>query len=129
MKCYKCDGTGVVDIPEADPLTGKIPEPVKCRHCKGTGEVPPYFTPMPWKLDARNGLIRHENGKFVICEISGFGSPEGCANAKLIKVAPEMYDMLAFILEFVENGGNEGEINDCYAEAIAKILRKARGEE
>lgn len=40
MKCYECDGTGVVDIPEADPLTGKIPEPVKCRHCKGTGEAP-----------------------------------------------------------------------------------------
>ena len=35
---------------------------------------------------------------------------------------------LAFILEFVENGGNEGEIRECYAEAIAKILRKARGE-
>ena len=43
--------------------------------------------------------------------------------------APEMYDMLAFILEFVEHGGNEGEIRECYAEAIAKILRKARGEE
>lgn len=50
------------------------------------------------------------------------------ATTYLLVAAPEMYDMLAFILEFVENGGNEGEINDCYAEAIAKILRKARGE-
>lgn len=50
------------------------------------------------------------------------------ATTYLLAAAPEMYDMLAFILEFVENGGNEGEIRECYAEAIAKILRKARGE-
>lgn len=129
MKCFECDGTGCCGIPDADPMTGKIPRVKKCSECNGTGEVPPYFTPMPWKLDARNGLIRPENGKFVICEISGFGSPEGCANAKLIKVAPKMYEMLDFILEFVENGGNEGEIRECYAEVISQILREARGEE
>ena len=53
---------------------------------------------------------------------------EAEATTHLLAAAPEMYDMLAFILEFVENGGNEGEIRECYAEAIAKILRKARGE-
>ena len=52
---------------------------------------------------------------------------EAEATTHLLAAAPEMYDMLAFILEFVAHGGNEGD-RECYAEAIVKILRKARGE-
>lgn len=76
-------------------------------------------------------VFTEKNGKDVAVAAVAIDDDhdEATATTHLLAAAPEMYDMLAFILEFVENGGNEGEIRECYAEAIAKILRKARGEE
>ena len=63
MKCYECDGTGVVDIPEADPLTGKIPEAKKCRYCNGTGDTPDKEL-ISSKCDELKAMLLEKNRKY-----------------------------------------------------------------
>ena len=104
------------------------------------------FTPGPW--EAYNSVVHTTkkdslppdrtwgyglNDGFICClddgEYHNYSDPEECAaNAHLIAAAPEMYEMLDFLLDFVMNGGNEGEIRECYAVAIEYVLKKARGE-
>lgn len=104
----------------------------------------PKFTPGPYTVciedyecgdtgeyDTMFCIDAEDDGKIItIAQVVPihYDEDKTTATTHLLAAAPEMYDMLAFILEFVENGGNEGEIRECYAEAIAKILRKARGE-
>ena len=100
----------------------------------------PKFTPGPYTVRIEGDTGKYSIAFYIEEEMKSKTRPiaqvfnihydedKTTATTHLLAAAPEMYDMLAFILEFVENGGNEGEIRECYAEAIAKILRKARGE-
>ena len=85
------------------------------------------FTPGPWT--SINNFVHDADGLTIcVAEAKNRKIDDAIANAALIAAAPEMRDMLAFLLEFVENGGNEGEIRECYAPAIRDLLKKTRGE-
>lgn len=79
-----------------------------------------------WTMHEFLSSITIRDGKKMVCRCTQ--NATGKKYATLIKTAPEMRDMLAFLLEFVENGGNEGEIRECYAPAIRDLLKKTRGE-
>lgn len=50
---------------------------------------------MPWKLNHSelNPQVEDDNGNYV-CQVWGYGTPEGRHNARLICAAPEMYKLL-----------------------------------
>lgn len=82
----------------------------------------------PWEIVDYGYGLKIEPDICWIGDNSNVSKEKQAAIARLIKVAPKMYDMLAFLLEFVEEGGNEGEIRECYAPAIKELLNEARGE-
>jgi len=61
------------------------------------------FTPGPWKVDEAEGLpiavIENNEDGNGICEVGISTDPETVANARLIAAAPEMYELLKYMLE------------------------------
>ena len=88
------------------------------------------FTPGPWKLYNKNGIISiYANNKEVI-KWTGFDSsdyPEDAiANARLISQAPTMYQKLADTVEFLDRymtdgTGDIGELREDLVETLHKI--------
>ena len=56
---------------------------------------------MPWKLNHSelNPQVEDDKGNYV-CQVWGTGTPEGRRNARLICAAPEMYRLLAEIVDY-----------------------------
>ena len=81
------------------------------------------FFPGPWHYLPYGQLVEDDNLYPIAEDVL---DPE---NGALIAAAPEMYDMLSLLLEFVEDGGIGGERAELYAPAIRDLLKKARGEQ
>jgi biotin synthase-related radical SAM superfamily protein len=85
------------------------------------------FTPGPWKL-GRCGQILGEDGEFI-CKARKWTiyqyskSPVEKANAALIAAAPELYNALDMLVEWVKMGDYDAE----FLEQSLSALAKARG--
>lgn len=88
------------------------------------------FTPAPQSI-AKKGKLRGavvaKDGEMV-CDPSGAGryEDEMDANARLIAVATEMYELLELLDNYL---AIKGGFNDRMTTKISKLLKKARGEE
>lgn len=78
------------------------------------------FTKGPWFYEAATGEIYSDNYAEIICDMLPTGDEEFDANAALIAVAPEMYEMLKTACGMFS--GTE------FASRAESLLAKARGE-
>ena len=88
----------------------------------------PKFTPGPWH-DYQYMLasaIEDANAR-KICDMSesDFSLDEDEANARLIAVAPDMYELLRQVVDIMDDSEDCGEIP---VDRINAVLRKVRGE-
>ena len=81
----------------------------------------------PWQgsLEAAPGLtIGSPHNTEMICRVSGYLQPV-VANARLISLAPEMYDLVAYVA--MHRCQHPDEPGDCHYCAARAIVRKAEG--
>ena len=95
------------------------------------------YTPGPWathKTEGNGGnipdrleIVGPEEGRkrSLIASIYGFKLPEGQANARLIAAAPELYEALENLMDFLFHGKKDRQMILRARAALAK----ARGEE
>ena len=101
------------------------------------------FTKGPWVISTLYNTLMQINSNGVdICEVDCNGdfneetgimksTVEELANAHLIKMAPDMYELLIRFLPMDEDGNGEFEYNDgseYLGERVEALLAKARGE-
>ena len=85
------------------------------------------FTKGPWRIDEFRDFASIMAGYTEICYIDDdLNCDKVRANARLIASAPEMYELLELLDNYLAiNGG----LNDRMTTEIRKLLKKARGEE
>ena len=89
----------------------------------------PKFTPGPWHVENRHKpYVMQQNGIALaeVWELSVISREQAVANANLIAVAPEMYEIL--VSECLGCGLCNGKLENAPACKIARVLSKARGE-
>lgn len=95
------------------------------------------FTPPPWSVPDKGelrGAVVAKDGKMV-CDPSGAGrhEDEAEANARLIAAAPEMYELLGCIQDYLQtlvfDDIDQQFINEIWIDEIRMEMKKARGEE
>ena len=91
------------------------------------------FTPGPWKTAAPHEYIVYEDKTqaklFIARDVDGYTEEEQIANARLIAAAPEMYDELYEILQFMQGITFWGRVvYERYAKDIAELLARIDGE-
>ena len=94
------------------------------------------ISPAPWRVsDAQHYWIDDTNGKVVCDGLTFRGNDENAdaeerANARLIAAAPEMYDMLQSLVEYIDRECIPCGETACELLAVAhNVLSKAAGEE
>ena len=85
------------------------------------------FTKGPWRIDEFRDFASIMAGYTEICYIDDdLNCDKVRANARLIAAAPEMYELLELLDNYLAiNGG----LNDRMTTEISKLLKKVRGEE
>ena len=85
------------------------------------------FTKGPWRIEEFRDFASIMAGYTEICYIDDdLNCDKVRANARLIAAAPEMYELLELLDNYLAiNGG----LNDRMTTEIRKLLKKARGEE
>lgn len=126
VKCYRCDGDGSIDEPSY------AHEP--CWKCNGEGVLQYIHEPIlskhtsgPWRVGSHGSVVANSpipgvNGSDAVDYYGGHLVCESVtpSNAKLIALAPEMYDLLATI----ENDGKQ--VPDWLWKKIQDLLSRAR---
>ena len=85
------------------------------------------FTKGPWRIDEFRDFASIMAGYTEICYIDDdLNCDKVRANARLIAAAPEMYELLELLDNYLAiNGG----LSDRMTTEIRKLMKKARGEE
>ena len=85
------------------------------------------FTKWPWRIDEFRDFASIMAGYTEICYIDDdLNCDKVRANARLIAAAPEMYELLELLDNYLAiNGG----LNDRMTTEIRKLMKKVRGEE
>ena len=82
------------------------------------------FTKGPWRIDEFRDFILIMAGYSEICYMDD--DLNRYANARLIAAAPEMYELLELLDNYL---AIKGGFNDRMTRRISKLLKKMRGEE
>lgn len=85
------------------------------------------FTKGPWRIEEFRDFASIMAGYTEICYIDDdLNCDKVRANARLIAAAPEMYELLELLDNYLATNGG---LNDRMTTEIRKLMKKARGEE